>query len=206
MPCGGHHAPTYERLSAMNSPQTKPVRDSEILKRKKGLILVYTGDGKGKTTAALGVVFRALGWGWRIAMIQFIKGNWKYGELETAKKFSSNFEILQMGEGFTWDTKNPERDRERVQAGWKVCEEKMLSGNYQLLVFDEINYVIDYHYLNVETVVSALKKKPKDLHVILTGRNAKPELIEAADLVTEMKEVKHPFRDQQIPAQKGIDF
>ena len=189
----------------MKSPQQKPVRDSDILKRKKGLILVYTGDGKGKTTAALGAAFRALGWNSKVAMIQFIKGNWKYGEMESAKQFS-DFELIQCGEGFTWDTQNRARDIELVEAGWKICEEKILSGKYDLLIFDEINYVIDYDYLKVERVIQALQKKPKNLHIILTGRNAKPELIAASDLVTEMKEVKHPFRDQQIPAQKGIDF
>lgn len=168
-------------------------------------MLIYTGDGKGKTTAALGVAFRALGWGVKVAMIQFIKGNWKYGELESAKKFS-NFEILQMGEGFTWDTQNPARDRELVEKAWKVCEEKIKDKKYGVLIFDEINYVLDYGYLDVKKVIKALQSKPKDLHVILTGRNAKPELIAIADLVTEMKEVKHPFKDQQIPAQKAIDF
>ncbi|MBI4388312.1 MAG: cob(I)yrinic acid a,c-diamide adenosyltransferase [Candidatus Omnitrophica bacterium] len=190
----------------MSSPQAKPIRDSEILKRKKGLILVYTGDGKGKTTAALGVVFRALGWGMKVAMIQFIKGNWKYGELESAKKFGSDFELIQAGEGFTWDTQNPERDRRLVENAWKLCEEKLFSKKYDLLIFDEINYVIDYDYLDVKQVIKTLQAKPAEIHVILTGRNAKPELVEAADLVTEMKEVKHPFRGQQIPAQKGIDF
>ena len=189
----------------MKSPQTKPKRDTEILKKKKGLVLIYTGDGKGKTTAALGVAFRALGWGMKVCMIQFIKGNWKYGELESAKRFS-NFELLQMGEGFTWDTQNPARDRELVEKAWKVCEEKMLSGKYGLLIFDEINYVIDYDYLDAKRIVKALQKKPKDVHVILSGRNAKSELVKIADLVTEMKEIKHPFKDQKIPAQKGIDF
>lgn len=196
-----HRAPFY----LMTSPQETPHRNPKILKRRKGLILVYTGDGKGKTTAALGAAFRALGWGWKVAMIQFIKGNWKYGELGTAKKFS-NFEIIQAGEGFTWDTKNPERDKELVLKGWKLCKDKILSGDYQLLIFDEINYVIEYGYLEIKEVLETLQKKPKDLHVIFTGRNAKPELIQAADLVTQMKEVKHPFTDQQIPAQKGIDF
>lgn len=189
----------------MDSPQTKPVRDPEVLKKKKGLILVFTGDGKGKTSASLGVAFRALGWGMQVAMVQFIKGNWKYGELESAKQFP-NFELIQCGEGFTWDTQNPERDRELVAKAWRLCEEKMMSGKYQVVIFDEINYVIDYNYLNVQVVLDALSKKPSNLHVILTGRNAKPELIKSADLVTEMKEVKHPFRDQQIPAQQGIDF
>ena len=189
----------------MSSPQKKPNRPSEVLKKKKGLILVYTGDGKGKTTAALGVAFRALGWGAKVSIIQFIKGNWKYGELESAKKFK-DLEILQMGEGFTWDTQNPARDKELVEKAWRVCEKKLLSGKYSVLIFDEINYVMDYNYLDVKQVIKVLQNKPKDVHVILTGRNAKPELIGVADLVTEMKEVKHPFKDQHIAAQKLIDF
>ena len=160
----------------MVSPQKKPDRPRKIQEKRKGLILVYTGDGKGKTTASLGACFRSLGWGMKVSMIQFIKGNWKYGELDSAKEFS-NFELLQMGEGFTWDTKNPARDRELVEKAWKVCEEKMMSGQYDLLVFDEINYVMDYDYLDVKKVVSALKKKPAKLHVILTGRNASPSLL-----------------------------
>ena len=190
----------------MTSPQSKPARDPEILKKKKGLVLVFTGDGKGKTSAALGIALRALGWGMKVAMIQFIKGNWKYGELESAKRFGEDFELIQAGEGFTWDTQNPERDRKKVLEAWHICEQKIKSKKYQVLIFDEINYVIDYDYLDVNLVTQALREKPSDLHVVLTGRNAKPELIAAADLVTEMKEIKHPFRDQQIPAQRGIDF
>ncbi len=189
----------------MESPQDKPFRDPDILKKKKGLVLIYTGDGKGKTTAALGAAFRALGWGMKVAMIQFIKGNWKYGEIESAKKFP-NFELVQCGEGFTWDTQNRERDRELVAKGWRICEEKIQSGTYDLLIFDEINYVIDYGYLDANRVVNVLRQKPPALHVILTGRNAKKELVDTADLVTEMHEVKHPFRDQQVPAQQGVDF
>ena len=189
----------------MKSPQTKPRRDPEILKRKKGLILIYTGDGKGKTTAALGAAFRSLGWGMKVAMIQFIKGSWKYGELESAKKFP-NFEIIQCGEGFTWDTQNQARDKKRVDDAWRLCERKIKSDRYDVLIFDEINYVIDYGYLDDQKVIQALKKKPARLHVILTGRSAKRSLAQIADLVTEMKEIKHPFRDQKIPAQKGIDF
>ncbi|PIQ85612.1 MAG: cob(I)yrinic acid a,c-diamide adenosyltransferase [Candidatus Omnitrophica bacterium CG11_big_fil_rev_8_21_14_0_20_45_26] len=190
----------------MKSPQTKPNRDPEVLKKKKGLILVYTGDGKGKTTAALGVAFRALGWGMKVAMIQFIKGNWKYGEMNSAKQFGGHFELIQKGEGFTWDTQNPERDKQLVNEAWALCREKMLSGQYQVLIFDEINYVIDYGYLDVKEVIKGLREKPESGHVILTGRNAKKELIDMADLVTEMVETKHPFKDQKIPAQKGIDF
>lgn len=190
----------------MKSPQKKSGLDPEVLKRKKGLVLIYTGDGKGKTTAALGAIFRALGWGMKVAMVQFIKGDWQQGELRAAKKFFPNFELIQVGEGFTWDTKNPERDQRFAMEGWNICDAKLKSGEYDLLVLDEINYVLDYGYLDVNVVRDSLRKKPPKLHVILTGRNAKPELIVLADVVTEMKEVKHVFRDQQIPAQRGIDF
>ena len=188
------------------SPQKKPRYTSEQRAKKKGLIIVHTGDGKGKTSAALGVAFRAAGNKMHVAIIQFIKGRWKYGELEAAQQVKPAIEIHAMGEGFTWDTKNPARDIEMTKKAWKLCKEKMLSGKYEVVIFDEINYVIDYHYLNVKEVISALKQKPPLVHVILTGRNAKSELIEMADLVTEMKEIKHPFKEQGILAQRGIEF
>ena len=159
------------------SPQEKPKYTSEQKSKKKGLIIVHTGDGKGKTSAALGVAFRAAGNNMRVAIIQFIKGNWKYGELESAKQLNTPIEIYPMGEGFTWDTKNRARDIEMTKKAWAFCEEKMLSGKYDVVVFDEINYVIDYDYLNLKEVIETLKKKPEMVHVILTGRNAKPELI-----------------------------
>ncbi len=190
----------------MASPQKKPQYTPEQKARKKGLIIVHTGDGKGKTTAALGVAFRAAGNGMRVAVVQFIKGKWKYGELESAKQLKTPIEIHQMGEGFTWDTQNPKRDIEMTKKAWELCKEKMLSGQYDVVVFDEINYVLDYNYLDIGEVVRALKQKAEMVHVILTGRNAKPELIEIADLVTEMKEIKHPFKEQGLLAQRGIEF
>ena len=188
------------------SPQKKPKYTAEQRAKKKGLIIVHTGNGKGKTSAALGVAFRAAGNRMKVAIIQFIKGKWKYGELESARQLKNPIEIHQMGEGFTWDTNNPARDIEKTRLAWELCKEKMMSGKYEVVIFDEINYVIDYHYLNVKEVIEALKQKPPLVHVILTGRNAKPELIEIADLVTEMKEIKHPFKEQGILAQRGIEF
>ena len=188
------------------SPQNKPNYTPEQRQKKKGLIMVNTGDGKGKTSAALGVAFRAAGNNMHVAIIQFIKGKWKYGELESAKQLKTPIEIHAMGEGFTWDTKNRERDIEMTRKAWDLCKEKMMSGKYEVVVFDEINYVIDYHYLDLKEVLEALTKKPEMVHVILTGRNAKPELIELADLVTEMREIKHPFKLQGILAQRGIEF
>lgn len=186
-------------------PKEKSKSEKPVIKHK-GLILIHTGDGKGKTTAALGVCFRAAGNKMRAFMVQFIKGNWKYGELEAAKKMDGYFEIQQMGEGFTWDTKNPKRDKELCAKAWQTGYEAMMSGKYDVVVFDEINYVIDYNYLDVDKVAAGLKEKPPQVHVILTGRNAHPKLIELADLVTEMKEVKHPFKDQGVIAQRGIEF
>ena len=188
------------------SPQKKPQYTKEQKAKKKGLIIVHTGDGKGKTSAALGVAFRAAGNNMRVSIIQFIKGKWKYGEQEAAKQVKTPIEILAMGEGFTWDTQNQARDKEMVSKAWAVCKEKMMSEKFPVVVFDEINYVIDYGYLDLKEVIQALKEKPPMVHVILTGRNAKPELIEAADLVTEMREVKHPFKEQGILAQRGIEF
>jgi cob(I)alamin adenosyltransferase len=186
----------------MAGPQQPP---KSRKKSKPGLIIVHTGDGKGKTSAALGLAFRALGYGWKILMVQFIKGNWKYGELEAAKKFPDLLEIKPMGEGFTWDTKNPERDRQKTRDAWEFCKQAALSEKYQMVIFDEINYVMSYDYLPVKDVIEFLKNKPPALHVVLTGRDAPKELIDLADLVTEMREIKHPFT-HGIKAQKGIEF
>ena len=173
-------------------------------KTKKGLIIVHTGDGKGKTTAALGVALRACGYGMRVIMLQFFKGKWKYGELRSAPKLGT-FEIQPMGKGFTWESKDVEVDKAMVQDAWRAAQEKILSGNYDVVVLDEINYALSYGFLPVEDIVEFLQKKPAMLHVILTGRDAKPEILEIADLVTEMRQIKHPF-EQGISAQKGIEF
>lgn len=173
--------------------------------QKKGLILVNTGDGKGKTTAALGTALRALGRGWSVAMVQFIKGKWKTGELAAAKKFGDRFEVFPMGEGFTWETQNFEQDVRTADGAWQKCRELLHDDRHELVIFDEINYVMKYNFLDPAVVVAELKKKPPLKHVILTGGGAPGELIEAADLVTEMKCVKHPYQ-QGIKAQPGIEY
>lgn len=173
--------------------------------RRKGLIIVHTGNGKGKTTAALGIAFRAAGNDFRVYIGQFIKGSRQYGELVAADRLWPWIEIVPMGEGFTWETQDRERDTRKAQDAWSLFKSKLLSGTYQVVILDEINYVIDYGYLPVEWVIEALRAKPEMVHVILTGRNAQPEVVEIADLVTEMREVKHPFQ-QGITAQKGIEF
>jgi len=179
-------------------------RAGATARKKKGLIIVYTGNGKGKTTAALGVALRASGYGMKVIMLQFFKGKWKYGELRGAPKLET-FEIRPMGHGFTWESKDMEVDKRMVREAWQAARTEILSGKYDLVILDEINYALSYGFIPVEDVVDFLKKKPEMLHVILTGRNAKPEVIEIADMVTEMREIKHPFR-KGIVAQKGIEF
>ncbi|HEX5483326.1 MAG TPA: cob(I)yrinic acid a,c-diamide adenosyltransferase [Terriglobia bacterium] len=179
-------------------------RAGAIARKKKGLIIVNTGNGKGKTTAALGVALRACGYGMKVIMLQFFKGKWKCGELRSAPKLGT-FEIHPMGKGFTWESKDIEVDKAMVRSAWQAAKEKILSGGYDMVIMDEINYALDYGFLPVDDVVEFLKNKPPMLHAILTGRNAKPEVIEIADLVTEMREIKHPFK-QGISAQKGVEF
>jgi cob(I)alamin adenosyltransferase len=173
-------------------------------RKKKGLIIVNTGNGKGKTTAALGVALRACGYGMRVIMLQFFKGKWKYGELRSAPKLGT-LEIRPMGQGFTWESKDIEVDKRMVREAWQTATEQILSDNYDIVILDEINYALSYGFLPAEDVMNFLRKKPEMLHVILTGRDARPEIIEIADLVTEMHEIKHPFQ-QGILAQKGIEF
>lgn len=173
------------------------------MSERRGLIIVNTGDGKGKTTAALGLAMRAVGAGLRVVMIQFIKGLWKTGEQVSAKNLG--FELRPMGEGFTWITQDRERDIAKAEAAWEYGKSCMSSGHYDLVILDEINIALDYDYLNLSDVLETLSHRSKDLHVALTGRRAKAELLEIADLATEMREIKHPFK-QGIKAQKGIEF
>lgn len=174
----------------------------------KGLLIIYTGPGKGKTTCALGTAFRAVGQGLRVLMVQFIKGSWHYGELDTAKLLGDDkIEIRPMGRGFV-KVGGAETDPEDIrlcQEAWSFALEKIHSGAYDLVILDEINYVIGYKMLDAERVAEALARRPEQVHVICTGRNAHPKLVELADLVTEMKEVKHPYT-KGILAQRGIDY
>ena len=173
-----------------------------------GLLIIYTGNGKGKTSAAMGTAFRAVGQGLKVMMVQFIKGSWHYGELDSAKMIPEDrFQIVPMGRGFVKvGTEQPDpHDVEMVRRCWEFGKEKMMSGEYELMVFDEINYVIHYGMLPAEEVAEALAKRPEGVHAILTGRNAHPKLVELADLVTEMKEIKHPFA-KGILAARGIDY
>jgi cob(I)alamin adenosyltransferase len=171
---------------------------------RQGLVIVNTGPGKGKSTAAFGTALRALGNGFKVVVVQFIKGHWKTGEREAFGTFASA-EFRSMGEGFTWDTKDPVRDKQVAMKAWEFGREKILSGDTDLIVLDEINYAIDYGYVPLDEVIKALSERPAHVHVILTGRNAKPDLIDAADLVTEMREVKHPYK-KGVKAQRGIEW
>jgi cob(I)alamin adenosyltransferase len=172
---------------------------------KKGLLLVHTGHGKGKTTAALGLAMRALGHGLKVCVIQFIKGTWKYGELAAAKRFEDLLEIHVMGKGFTWKSENLEADKQIAQEAWQFAKQKLYSDDYALVILDELTYLIKYGFVEETDILEALTQKRDDLHVVVTGRDASPALIEAADLVTEMVAVKHPF-EQGVKAQKGIEF
>jgi cob(I)alamin adenosyltransferase len=173
----------------------------------RGLLIVFTGNGKGKTSAAMGVGLRAVGQGFKTLMIQFIKGSWHYGELDSAPMLGGAFEIRPMGRGFVKiGTEKPDPEDVRlVEEAWRTAVEAMHSGQYDLLILDEINYAIHYGMLPVARVVEELGRRPDGVHVICTGRNASPELIEAADMASEVKEIKHPFQ-KGILAQRGIDY
>lgn len=177
------------------------------MSEEKGLIIVYTGAGKGKTTAAMGMALRAVGHNLKVLMAQFIKGSWQYGELKAIERLHPHFEIVPLGEGFLGSDKeapSPNHIQSVVDA-WDFCKEKMRSGEFDMIILDEINYVIDYRLLPLKWVLDTLQTKPEGLHLVLTGRNAHPGIIEVADLVTEMREIKHPFKNG-TKAQRGIEF
>jgi cob(I)alamin adenosyltransferase len=172
---------------------------------EKGLLIVHTGKGKGKSTAAFGMVMRCLGHGMRVGVVQFVKGRWATGERALLERFADLVTIRTMGGGFTWETQDRARDVAAARAAWEEAKKLMADPAYRLVLLDELNIVLRYDYLPIAEVVEALKARRADLHVVVTGRNAKPELIEAADLVTEMTMVKHPFRGG-VKAQAGIEF
>jgi cob(I)alamin adenosyltransferase len=173
--------------------------------QEKGLLIVHTGTGKGKSTAAWGLAMRCLGHGLKLGVVQFVKGRRETGERQFLERFPELVEVKVMGEGFTWETQDRERDIAAAEAAWAEAKRMMAEPSFHLLIFDELNIVLRKDYLAVDQVVEGLLAKRPDLHVVVTGRNAKPELIEAADLVTEMTLVKHPFRDG-VKAQLGVEF
>jgi cob(I)alamin adenosyltransferase len=174
------------------------------VRKRKPLVIVYTGNGKGKTTAALGVLLRAYGRGWKSVMLSFIKNETSnYGEERAGRKLG--IEMIPLGGGFTWLSKDLEHDKALAQQCWGICKEKIDSGDYDLVILDEVTYPLNYGWLDLVEVLDVLRKRPPNLHVIITGRDAPQDLIDFADLVTEMREIKHPFQ-QGIKAQPGIDF
>jgi cob(I)alamin adenosyltransferase len=196
-------------MRQVNKPKVKPgARTAPKEKGADGLVIVYTGDGKGKTTAALGMALRAVGRGWRVLMIQFGKGSWHYAELDSSQRLAPEFEILPMGLGFfkILDDRHSESEhREAAEKASDSVRAKMSSGEYDLLILDEINGMFGAGLLELEPLLGLLDERPRDLSIVLTGRNAPQELIERADLVTEMREIKHPYQ-KGILAQKGIDY
>ncbi len=173
--------------------------------REKGLIIVNTGAGKGKTSAALGLIFRALGHGLRVGVVQFTKGAIETGEAEFAKTLGGRVDFFTLGEGYTWETQNRQKDIQTAREAWEQAVKLIEKPEYDLVVLDELNIVLKYDYIPVSEVLEVLSNKREDLHVVITGRNAKDEIIEIADLVTEMKLIKHPYKSG-IKAQKGIEF
>jgi cob(I)alamin adenosyltransferase len=172
---------------------------------ERGLLIVHTGTGKGKSSAAFGMVLRCIGHGMRVGVVQFVKGVWQTGERAVLEKFPELVTLRAMGEGFTWETQDRARDIAAARTAWEAAKAMIADPSYRLILLDELNIVLRYDYLPVAEIIGTLKGKPRELHVVVTGRNAKPELIELADLVTEMMMVKHPFRSG-VKAQKGIEF
>ena len=174
--------------------------------KEKGLILVFTGQGKGKTTAGLGLVLRTLGHGERVAIVQFIKGGWEPGEARALKAFGDQVAWHALGEGFTWETQDRQRDQQLVGEAWQTALGYLRDSNVKLVLLDELNVALKLGYIEADTVIAGLRERPELCHVAVTGRGAPKDLIEAADLVTEMTLVHHPFREQGVKAQAGIEF
>lgn len=171
----------------------------------KGLLMVYTGNGKGKTTAALGLALRALGHSFPVCIIQFIKGDWKYGELKSAERFKDLLDFHVAGLGFTWQSEDLDKDRRAAQNGWGLAKSVIVAGRHKLIILDEFTYAVNYGMVDEGESLEVLQNRPEGLHVLITGRDAPKGLVEIADLVTEMNEVKHPYK-AGIKAQKGIEW
>jgi len=201
---------TEEQLNARHAEKMakkKAARDKILATKttEKGLLIVHTGKGKGKSTAAFGMVFRAIGHGMKVAVIQFVKGAWGTGERTILENYPDLVTIKALGEGFTWETQDRARDIEMARLAWEEAKRYIADPAYSMVLLDELNIVLRYDYLPLDEVIAVLRDKPASKHVIVTGRNAREELIEIADLVTEMEQVKHPFRSG-VKAQAGIEF
>jgi cob(I)alamin adenosyltransferase len=195
------------RLHNEKMARRKAARDRMLATKteERGLLIVHTGKGKGKSTAAFGIVLRCLGHGMRVGIVQFVKGVWTTGERVALERFGDLVTCRAMGEGFTWDTQDRARDIAAARKAWATAKALIADPSYRLVLLDELNIVLRYDYLPLDEVVAVLKAKPRDRHIVVTGRNARQELVEAADLVTEMTLVKHPFRSG-VKAQIGIEF
>ena len=191
------------KMKKIQAAQNKKVAAKTV---EKGLVIVHTGPGKGKTSAALGMAIRAIGHGMKVGVVQFIKGAMTTGEKAVFDRFPDLIEFKPMGEGFTWDTQDRTRDIAVTRTAWDEVKRMIADPAYAMVIADELNIVLRYDYLPVDEVLEELAAKPHMTHVIITGRNAPQELIDAADLVTEMTQVKHPFREQNVKAQAGIEF
>jgi len=191
------------RMKKVQAAQAKKIATKTV---EKGLIIVHTGPGKGKTSAALGMAVRAIGHGMKVGIVQFVKGAMATGEKAVFDRFPDLVEFKPMGEGFTWDTQDRARDIAVAREAWEEVKRMIADPEYRMVIADELNIVLRYDYLPTEEVLEALAAKPEMKHVIITGRNAPQALIDAADLVTEMAQVKHPFREQNVKAQAGIEF
>ena len=199
-----------EELNARHAEKMKKkkaARDKIIATKtiEKGLVMVHTGKGKGKSTAAFGMVFRAIGNGMRVGVVQFVKGKWGTGERKVLEAFPDQVEMATMGEGFTWETQDRSRDIAAATGAWEKAKAMIMDEKLDMVLLDELNIVLRYDYLDINEIIEFLKSKPEMKHVIITGRNAKDELIEFADLVTEMEMIKHPFRSG-VKAQVGVEF
>jgi len=196
-----------DKRHAFKMAKKKAARDKILATKtiKKGLLIVHTGKGKGKSTAAMGLAMRAIGNEMKVGIVQFVKGVWETGERKVFEKFPDLVTIRAMGEGFSWETQDRQRDISAAKSAWEMSIKMMNNPAYNLIILDELNIPIRYGNLAINEIIGVLKAKRNDLHVVITGRNAQPELIEIADLVTEMTQVKHPFRSG-VKAQKGIEF
>ena len=194
-----------EHAEAMKALQAERRELMRSKTEERGLLIVNTGDGKGKSTAGFGMVARALGWGQKVGIVQYIKGKWITGERQFFRKFPDQVRYEIMGEGFTWDTQDRSRDVAAARAAWAISLEMIADPTLNLVLLDELNIALRYDYLDIDEVVAGLVARPEGKHVCVTGRNAKPQLLAVADLVTEMTLVKHPF-EQGVKAQRGIDF
>ncbi len=190
------------RMERLKSSVDRRIAEAQ---EEKGLLMVHTGAGKGKTTAALGMAIRCLGHGMNVAIVQFIKGAIDTAEERILKSFGSQVVFLRMGEGYTWETQDRERDAQVAQKAWAEVEKILQDPSFGMVILDELNIAIHHEYVSLEQVLKAVAQRPPTLHVVITGRGAKPELIDAADLVSEIKMIKHPFRNG-IKAQKGVEF